>query len=166
MAFAWHGKLLKLTYNLADVTGSCPLLLFWKSNKSLNPPKCTCYMRRCVPSDGNVAVSRVRMHWLTCQDCSLNGCWREYDEQNLSWIKALGFIDSNQHDLPAGRCNVIESFPLEMAMSSLTNFPTNGFGASTTDVSRHRLGYTYFTYMVKIRTFSTLRWRHNGHDSV
>ena len=73
------------------------------------------------------------------QDCSLNGCWWEYDEQNLSWINPLGNIDSNQHDLPAGWCNVIVSFRFEMAMSSLQNFPTNGFEASPTDVSRHWL---------------------------
>ena len=136
--FAWHGKLFKWTYSLAVVTGSRPLL-FWKTNKSLNPPKCTCYMRHCVPSDRNVAISRVRIPWLTCQDCSLNGCWWEYDKQNLSWINALGIIDSNQCDLPAGRCNVIESFSLEMAMSSLLNFPTNRFEASTTNVSQHWL---------------------------
>ena len=77
--------------------------------------------------------------WLACQDCSLNGCWWEYDEQNLSWINSFGIIDSDQYDLPAVRCNIIESFPLEMAMSSQPNFPTNGFEASTSDVSRHRL---------------------------
>ena len=41
-------------------------------------------------SDGNVAVSMVR-NWLTF----------------LSAFNTLGIIDSNQHDLPASRCNVI-----------------------------------------------------------
>ena len=56
------------------------------------------------------------------------------DEQNLSWINALGIFESNQDDLPVGR-----SFPLEIAMSPLPNFPNDGFDASTTDVSRHQL---------------------------
>ena len=133
-------------YSLAAVTGSCPLLLFGKTNKSLNLPKCTCYMHRCVPSEGNVAVSRVRIHWLACQD---------YYEQSLSWINTLGVIDSNQHDLSAGRCNVIESFSLEMARSSLPNFSTNGFEASITDVSRHRLPFL----LLMIRSFILCVWR-------
>ena len=62
--FAWHGKMFKSTYSPAVVIGSCPLLSFWKPDKSLNPPKCTCCKHRCVPSDGNAAVSIVR-NWLT-----------------------------------------------------------------------------------------------------
>ena len=67
--FAWHDKLFKSTYSLAVVTGSCPLLSFWKTNKSLNPPKCTCCMHHSVSGDGNVTVSMVR-NWLMCQSGS------------------------------------------------------------------------------------------------
>ena len=123
ISFAWHGKLLQVTYSLASVTGSCPLLLFKKTNKSLNPPKCTCYMHRCVPSDGNVAASRVRIYWLACPDCNLNGCWWEYDEQILSWTNTIGVIDSNQHDLPACRCNVMRAFHLKWPCHPYQIFP-------------------------------------------
>ena len=63
----------------------------------------------------------------------------KYDEHDFTWISTLGTIDSNQHDLPVGKCNVIENYPLEMPMLSLPKFPADGFEASTTDVSWQRL---------------------------
>ena len=80
-----------------------------------------------------IVVSLVTETDLRVKIAVLNGYWED-DEQHLSWINTLSIIDSNQHGLPAGRCNVFE-----MPMSSLPNFPTNGFEASTTDVSLHRL---------------------------
>ena len=76
----------------------------------------------------------------------------------MSWINTLGIIDSNQHDLPAGRCHVIESFPLEMTMPSLPNFPINGFEASPTNISRHRLDHVKHPREEKLSNERILRW--------
>ena len=112
ISFTWHGKLFKSTCSLAVVTGICPYI---QQNAR------AAYIVVSLETETSPSAGS-ETHWPVCQDCSLNGCWWEYDEQNLSWVNTLGIIDSNQHDLPAGRYNINESFPLQIAISSLPNF--------------------------------------------
>ena len=87
----------------------------------------------------------------------------DWNMLNKTWINTLGTINSKLHDLPGGGCNVIESFPLEMATSSSPNFPTDGFEASTTDVTRHRLPYPV-QYVLLSSSCSGLCWKHIDHN--